>query len=65
METLGVVVRVLLILRAVFYRAGIALLWFLIAALLRFLGRIGPGLGCRVLGILASVRALALNSTRH
>ncbi len=56
---------VLLILGAVLYMATIPLLWYLIAALLFFFGLIGPGLGCLVLSILASLRSLALNPTRH
>ena len=55
METLGVVILVLLILRAVFYVAGIPLIWYLIAALLFFIGQIGPGLGCLMFGILAAL----------
>jgi len=59
METLGVVILLLPILRAPFFLAGIALLWYLVAALLYFLGMIGPGLGCLVFGFLASVVAIA------
>ena len=59
METLGVVILLLPILRAPFFLAGIALLWYLVAALLYFLGMIGPGLGCLVFGFLASLAAVA------
>jgi len=65
MELVGLAVLVLLILGAVLYAATIPFLWYLIAALLFFLGMIGPGLGCLVFGVLASLRALVLNPTRH
>ena len=55
MDTIVAAILVLLILRAVFYLAGIALLWYLIAALLFFSGLIGPGLGCLVLASLAAL----------
>jgi hypothetical protein len=58
MELLGLGILVLLILGAVLYAATIPLLWYLIAALLFFLGLVGPGLGCLVFGVLASLRAL-------
>ena len=59
MELIGLAVLVLLILGAVLYAATIPLLWFLLAALLFFLGMIGPGLGCLVIGTLVSLVALA------
>lgn len=61
MELLGLAILVLLILGAVLYAASIPLLWYLIAALLFFSGLIGPGLGCLVFGVLASLRAIARN----
>jgi len=65
MELVGLAVLVLLVLGAVLSAATIPFLWYLIAALLFFLGMIGPGLGCLVFGVLASLRALVLNPTRH
>jgi hypothetical protein len=59
MELLGLAILVLLILGAVLYAATIPLIWYLIAALLLFLGLIGPGLGCLVLGAVASLVAFA------
>ena len=58
METVVAAILVLLILGAVLYAASIPLIWYLIAALLLFLGLIGPGLGCLVFGLMASLAAL-------
>jgi len=59
MELIGLGILVLLILGAVLYAATIPLLWYLIAALLFFLGLIGPGLGCLVLGTLMTLASVA------
>jgi len=59
MELFSLATLVLLILGAVLYAATISLVWYLIAALLFFLGLIGPGLGCLVFGFLASLAAVA------
>ena len=59
MELVGLGILVLLILGAVLYAATIPLIWYLIGALLLFLGLIGPGLGCLVLGAVASLIAFA------
>ena len=59
METVVAAILVLLILGAVLYAASIPLIWYLIAALLFFLGLIGPGLGCLVFGVIASLASVA------
>ena len=61
MELLGLAILVLLILGAVLHAATVPFVWYLIAALLFFSGLIGPGLGCLVFGVLASLRAIARN----
>jgi hypothetical protein len=49
----------LLLIGIVLFAAFIPLVWFIAAALLFFSGLIGPGMGCLVLGAIASLIALA------
>ena len=55
---LDLAVLAILVLGLLLYVATIPMVWYLAAAALFFSGLIGPGLGCLVFGILASLSAL-------